>query len=93
MGLLDPNDHAGAARLKLCAFFFFAGTIGADICFGPLLKREYVTARAQMGTRWTPYVVDLAAARDATGEMGLSRTALALVAVVALMDPTGPHLE
>lgn len=46
-----------------------------------------------MGTRWTAYVVDLATARDAAGEMGLSRTPLALVAVVARMDPTGQHLE
>ena len=31
----------------LCAFLFFAGTIGADIVFGQLLKRQYLTARTQ----------------------------------------------
>jgi hypothetical protein len=46
-----------------------------------------------MGARWAAHVVDLATPRDAAGEMGLSRTALALVVVFAIVDTTGQHSE
>jgi hypothetical protein len=78
--------------VKLCAFLFFAGTIGSDICFGQLLKREYLTARTQwerdglpMWWTWQPPGTPQA--------KWVSRTALALVVVFAIMDTAGQHRD
>ncbi len=44
-----------------------------------------------MGTGWTPHVVDVAATRNGAREMGLWRTALALVAGFSIMDTARRH--